>query len=945
MATSKPAPAAVRKKRTTPAASTSVAKVVKEVAGHRVLGIEMEQTLSKYSGDSMLEYGSEVVEQRAIPDYRDGLKPVHRMLVWAAYKMGNHNNKGFKKSARLVGETLGKYHPHGDCLRGNTKIPLLNGEIREIASLVGGGKKWVLALDEDTRELVPALAHSWREGQRTSKMYRIGLTSGESIEATANHPFYVKGKGWVTAENIRVGATLAGGTWNSNSPYPYIKTNLNFASTLHSIVGTFKHGPLHIGEVFHHTDEDTKNNKPSNVEKLCRATHAEHHGHYYEGLASGLAAMVGKGGAFRKATKKKNGTLMRIHNENLWLTKAFKAVNLLISRGTKPTVSAYDGMRSEIYNLTTLVLLEERGYNLKRLVAEAKTFTVDYSSAKGFTKKIHKARLLSARNSKQGRKRFKDGHIPGLMYKAIAKVGKRLVRSHSMNWVDYEKTARVIAGSTNASRVVYADPVRLQDAFDVNSVEGLFSKVPAHHLNMVLSVEVVELSSVEKFYDFTVDTHSNMVVLTSDGDKTGNFVIAHNSSIYSALVGMAGTKFQGKESGWATRNSSTPLFEGKGNWGDFVDSPAASRYTEVKLSRFSDMFLLDPDYLAVMDMIFNYDESEQVPVILPAKVPVVLLNGFSSIAVGVAGASPPFALPGVLTLTRKALKGDKVTINDCVKHLVPDYPYGGECVSDDASMAEVMKGKGSASYIPTYEVNQKERTVTFTSVCPGLMSPRAIQTFLEKLAMNKRVAHVDDDTDKKGVRYVVQASRGIVGAALDDLAEELVDIAVRSESYFIGITMRQPDGTAKFKSSNVVEIFTLWAAWRLDVEVKVLHRLISIQKKKLGRQELLLTAVDNLDIIVKSLRLKTANVEMEVNGETRSVDCSTAHLMHWLKITFEQANHILDMRIRQLRAMERTTILAAIKVINLEIKTLNVYLKDPKVRILENLSEIEQLKL
>lgn len=529
MATNKTPPPTVRRKKV--AATPKLAGVVKAVAGHQVLGIRQQQTLAKYTGDSMLEYGSEVVEQRAIPDYRDGLKPVHRMLVWAAYKMGNHNNKGFKKSARLVGETLGKFHPHGDM------------------------------------------------------------------------------------------------------------------------------------------------------------------------------------------------------------------------------------------------------------------------------------------------------------------------------------------------------------------------------------------------------------------------------SIYNALVGMAGTKFQGKEDGWATRNISTPLFEGKGNWGDFVDSPAASRYTEVRLSRFSDMFLLDQDYLAVMDMIPNYDESEQVPVILPAKVPVVLLNGFSSIAVGVAGASPPFALKGVLTLTRKALSGDKITIKDCVKHLVPDYPYGGECISDDASMAEVMKGKGSASYIPAYEVNQKERTVTFTSVCPGLMSPRAIQTFLEKLAANKRVAHVDDDTDKKGVRYVVQAARGVVGAALDALAEELVDIAVRSESYFIGITMRQPDGTAKFKSSNVVDIFTLWSAWRLEVEIKVLHRLISIQNKKLERQQLLLTAVDNLDTIVKSLKLKTADVDMKINGEIRSVDCSTAFLMKMLKITFEQANHILDMRIRQLRSMERTTILAAIRVIETEIKALNKYLKDPKVRILENLSEIEKLKL
>lgn len=521
----------IRKKRAPKATSTDLSKVVKSVGGHQVLGIKQNQTLSQYAGDSMLEYGSEVVEQRAIPDFRDGLKPVHRMLVWAAFNMGNHNNKGFKKSARLVGETLGKFHPHGDI------------------------------------------------------------------------------------------------------------------------------------------------------------------------------------------------------------------------------------------------------------------------------------------------------------------------------------------------------------------------------------------------------------------------------SIYGALVGMAGTKFQGKPVGWATRNISTPLFEGKGNWGDFVDNAAASRYTEVRLSKFSDLFMLDPDYLAVMDMVPNYDESEMVPVILPAKVPVILLNGFSSIAVGVAGASPPFALKGVLHLTRKALRGEVVTAKDCVKHLVTDYPYGGECISEAPVMLEVMKGHGSAMYVPSHTVDHKERTLTFTSVCPGLMSPRAIQTFLEKLASNKRVATVDDDTDKKGVRYVVQAARGVVGQQLDSLVEECLDLSARSERYDIGITIRQPNGGAKFKKSNVMEIFTLWAAWRIEVEIKVLHRLVALQQKKLDRQNLLLLAVDNLEIIIEALRVKAVNVDVKIDGELRTIDGSAAYLMKHLKIDLEKATAIMSLQLRQLRVMERGTILGNIKDIKDEMKRLNVYLKDPKTRVLEDLNKIEKIDL
>lgn len=431
------------------------------------------------------------------------------------------------------------------------------------------------------------------------------------------------------------------------------------------------------------------------------------------------------------------------------------------------------------------------------------------------------------------------------------------------------------------------------------------------------------------------------------GEIIGKFHPHGDGSAYQAMVGIAGTKYQDKSlgKGWAGRNCAVPLVEGVGNWGDFIDSAAAYRYTECRLSKFSDMYLLDPDYLAVMDYVPNFDDSEKVPVVLPAKVPVVLLNGFSSIAVGVSGSSAPFGLPGVLKLTRKALEGAEVTIRDCVRTLTFDYPYGGVCISEPKDLVPVFKGKGSAAFMPTYELSDDQKTLTFINVCPGLMSSRSIETFLDKLSLVRGVATVDDDTNKRGARYVVTFARTLKGPELEAAIDHCLDISIRSDSYDIGITIRDPLGRASFRRASIPEIFKLWAEWRLDIEVKVIARLILLQEKHKARQELLLLAVDNLETIIKALRVKQATASVTINGEVSEVDASAAYLMKALKISLEDANSILDMKVRQLRAMERTRILAKIKEHLVEIKHLKVYHKAPHTRVIEDLDRMMTVEL
>lgn len=425
------------------------------------------------------------------------------------------------------------------------------------------------------------------------------------------------------------------------------------------------------------------------------------------------------------------------------------------------------------------------------------------------------------------------------------------------------------------------------------------------------------------------------------GELIGKYHPHGDASAYQAMVGLAGTKRQGKADGWYTRNCSTPLFEGQGNWGDFIDAAAAYRYTEVRLSKFSGLYLLDPDYLAVVDYVPNYDDSEKVPVVLPAKLPIILLNGYSSIAVGVAAASPPFGFDGVRTLTIKALRGEQITAGTCARTLVPDYPYGGDCVTDVKERIPTMKGKGGLHFMPSYEIDDKKKTLLFTSVCPGLMSPGSIETFLTKMAAIPEVGAVSDESDKRGPRYEVVAKRGVSSEKFDAMVDKCLDISCRSESYDIGVTLRNANGSATFELSDIPNILAKWSAWRIDLELKVIERLIAIQLKKIDKLETMRLAVLNIETVVQALKVKADRDTILVDGKSVEVDAAAAFLVKKLKIRLDQAEMILDLKVRQLRAIEVSKLDQQLKVERAELGTLRSDLKVPADRVIRELDKLK----
>jgi topoisomerase-4 subunit A len=403
------------------------------------------------------------------------------------------------------------------------------------------------------------------------------------------------------------------------------------------------------------------------------------------------------------------------------------------------------------------------------------------------------------------------------------------------------------------------------------------------------------------------------------GEVIGKFSPHGDQATYDAMVGLAGTKSEdGKR--WVTRNSSVPLIEGYGNWGDNIDNAAAFRYTEARLSEFSTKYLLDPTYLAVTDFVPNFSEDEKVPLVLPAKLPVLLLNGSVSIAFGVSAECPSFEPKGVVELVKLAIAGTDVTPALCLKHLKFAPVYGGSCTSDkNVLLAFFKNGGGSLTFVPDMIEDARKQVVTITSACPGLTSSTSWQTLATNLLARTEVKSVSDSTDATGFKFEVTSSRR---CDFDQFVQLIRDMTTRKQSYQIGITRRTLKGVS-FAYVPIPKLVNEWCDWRIELEVKVLKYLIGEEKTKLARLELMLLAVLNLKIVIASL----------------NVDDSAAYLAQHLKITLDEANQILELRVRQLKKLEIAKLKTNIKTVNTTIRALNADLKSPFARVLKSLSE------
>ncbi len=362
------------------------------------------------------------------------------------------------------------------------------------------------------------------------------------------------------------------------------------------------------------------------------------------------------------------------------------------------------------------------------------------------------------------------------------------------------------------------------------------------------------------------------------GDVLGKFHPHGDSACYEAMVLMA-----------QPFSFRYPLVEGQGNWGapDDPKSFAAMRYTEAKLSRYAEL-LLSEARQGTVDYMPNFDGTLDEPTLLPARLPFVLLNGSTGIAVGMATDIPPHNMNEVISALVHLIDKPKATVRDLMTHIkAPDYPSEAIIITPEADIREMYEtGRGSIRTRAVYQVEGGEVVVT---ALPHQASPAKVleqiaqQMHAKKLPM---LTDLRDESDHENPTRLVLVPRSN-RVDVERLMSHLFATTDLEKSYRINVNVIGLDQKPKVKS--LVVLLKEWLEYRHET----VRRRLSFRLEKIN---------DRLHIL-DGLLIAYLNID-EIIRIIREEDDPKASLMKKFKLSDIQATAILDIRLRQLAKLE-----------------------------------------
>ena len=366
------------------------------------------------------------------------------------------------------------------------------------------------------------------------------------------------------------------------------------------------------------------------------------------------------------------------------------------------------------------------------------------------------------------------------------------------------------------------------------------------------------------------------------GEVLGKYHPHGDSSVYDAMVRMAQL--------WSMRY---PLVFGQGNFGSMDGDPvAAMRYTEAKLTKLSDEVLADLDKDTV-DMVNNFDDTLQEPTVLPTKAPLLLLNGSSGIAVGMATNMAPHNMSECCDAICAYIDNPEISVEELMHHIKgPDFPTGGIIQGTQGIRDAFETGRGRIVIRSKTEIEVSEsgrETIVVTEI-PYMVNKREMIEKIAELVENKKIdgiAYVNDETTRKGVRVVIKLKMGANANVVLNMLYKYTPLQSSFSVNNVALVGGRP------RLLNLRDLIKYFVRHRHDVIVRRTRFDLDKAKKRAHILEGLLKALDVIDEIIKIIR------------GSENVDIARSELMARFGFSEAQATAIVEMRLRQLTGLER----------------------------------------
>ncbi|MBI2652255.1 DNA gyrase subunit A [Candidatus Woesearchaeota archaeon] len=820
----------------------------------RIIQEEMKQ--------AYLDYSMSVIVGRALPDVRDGLKPVHRRVLYAMNELGLKHNQPFKKSARVVGEVLGKFHPHSDvavydtlvrlaqdfsmryplvdgqgnfgCFTKDTKVKLTDGRGLSFAELIEehkqGKKNFTFTIDENGIIKIAEIKNP-RLTKRNAEIMKVILDNGEEIRCTLNHKFMLKDGSYKEAQDLTPDDSLMPAYFRTSTKLddpnvagynmihqPKQKT-WDFVHVL-SDEWNINEGAYTktAGRIRHHIDFNKLNNNPENIRRIDWKEHWKLHyeltsqkhktdNEYVKKLAQGRKEYWSN-----PKNRKKHSEITSLKNIKNWSKQSYrKFMSKKLSDINREYIKNHPEKRLEFSKRATTTLKrlwqtpEYKNLFHTKIVASNKRRTTNLTGKKKFLNICNYLRENSLPLDKENYEKVRKD-VFGIKSFTSWELGITKYYSNDKNLIMVE-----INGNHKVLRIEF-----LREFADV--------------------------------YDLTIN-------------KTHNFALSAGVFVHNSIDG---------------------------------DPPAAMRYTECRLTKLSEEMLEDIDKRTVR-LIPNFDNSTTEPIVLPSKLPNLLINGSSGIAVGMATNIPPHNIGEVIDAVINQIGNPDLRIEEIISIIQgPDFPTGAVIYGKNGIKEAYSTGRGKILVRAKASFEQdKNKTIIIVNEIPFMVNKSELLEEIADLVRDKKIVGISDlrdESDRHGIRIIVELKKDADSSVVLNQLFQHTRMQTTFGIIMLALVNNEP------KVLNIKQLIYYYIEHRKNVVRK--RTLFDLNKAQTRAHILegLIIALTNINEVIKLIK------------GSKSAETAKETLTSSFNLTNEQAIAILEMRLQRLTSLEQEKI-------------------------------------